>query len=374
MKARDIAMIASPGAECETRTNKTGVGQAGMSGGKAVFFAADAAYFKLAWVAARRAAAEPGRDFDVWMLVDKAPAGIAPPPGVFIKEIELPEVFINASGPAHMSAFSYARLLAADHWLRDYDRLLYIDSDTRIAGALTPLLELDLGHAMAAMAEDCGRYLGAAGGRENWDEYRAATGLPLDAPYYNAGVMLLDAARWREEGLGRQAEAMVRARGPALRFMDQDVLNVLLAGRIAELSPRWNFMTHYMGLGLEAAVQPRILHYANVLKPWRDPEWAALYDKADARAFARLFADSPWPDFVHKGLGATLPWRKRAALRAARQARHVPEAALAGHLANFAAMAPRLRRDVRAGFAEGVARYADLTPEEAARWQTALAL
>ena len=142
-------------------------------GSKAVFFAADAAYFELAWVAARRAAAEPGRDFDVWMLVDKAPTGTAPPPGVFIKEIELPEVFIAVSGPAHMSAFSYARLLAADYWLRDYDRLLYIDSDTRIAGALTPLLELDLGHAMAAMAEDCGRYLGAAGGRENWDEYRA---------------------------------------------------------------------------------------------------------------------------------------------------------------------------------------------------------
>ena len=271
-------------------------------GSKAVFFAADAAYFELAWVAARRAAAEPGRDFDVWMLVDKVPTGIAPPPGVFIKEIELPEVFIAVSGPAHMSAFSYARLLAADYWLRDYDRLLYVDSDTRIAGALTLLLELDLGHAIAAMAEDCGRYLGAAGGRENWDEYRAATGLPLDAPYYNAGVMLLDAARWRKEALGRQAEAMVRARGQALRFMDQDVLNVLLAGRIAELSPRWNFMTHYMGLGLEAAVRPSILHYANVLKPWRDPEWAALYDKADARAFARLFADSPWPGFVHKRL------------------------------------------------------------------------
>ncbi|MDE1906324.1 MAG: hypothetical protein KGH75_07720 [Rhodospirillales bacterium] len=337
-------------------------------GSKAVFFAADAAYFELAWVAARRAAAEPGRDFDVWLLVDKAPTGIASPPGVFIKEIALPEVVITASGPAHMSAFSYARLLAADYWLRVYDRLLYVDSDTRIAGALAPLFGLELGSAIAAMAEDCGRYLGDAGGRENWDEYRATTGLPPGAPYYNAGVMLLDAVRWREEALGHQAEAMVRARGQALRFMDQDVLNVLLAGRIAELSPRWNFMTHYMGLGLEAAVQPRILHYANVLKPWRDPEWAALYGKADVRAFARLFKDSPWPGFVHKGLGATLPWRKRAALRAARQARHVPEAALAGHVENFTAMAPRLRQDVRAGFAEGAARYVDLMPEERAAW------
>ena len=344
-----------------------------MSGGKAVFFAADAAYLKLAWVAARSVASEPERDFDVWLLVGKALARITPPPGVSIKEIELPEAFISASGPAHMSAFSYARLLAADYWLRDYDRLLYIDSDTRIAGALAPLFQLDLGTAIAAMAEDCGRYLGNAGGRENWDEYRATTGLPMQGPYFNAGVTLLDAVRWRKEALGRGAKAMVRARGPALRFMDQDVLNVLLAGRILELSPRWNFMTHFMGLGLEQTVQPRILHYANVLKPWRDPEWARLYGRQDVLAFARLFNDSPWPEFVHKGLTSALPWRKHAAMQAAWQARHVPEAALAGHLTNFTAMAARLRQDVRAGFAEGAARYADLTAEAAARWRAELA-
>ncbi len=43
-----------------------------MSGGRAVFFAADGAYLKLAWVAARSAAAEPGRDFDVWLLLPEA--------------------------------------------------------------------------------------------------------------------------------------------------------------------------------------------------------------------------------------------------------------------------------------------------------------
>ena len=345
-----------------------------MSGGNAVFFAADESYLKLAWVAARDAAAEPGRDFDVWLLTAKGhTAGQAAPPGVLVREIELPELFLAAAGPAHMSAFAYARLAAADYWLRDYDKLLYIDSDTRVAGTLGPLFHLDLGGAIAAMAEDCGRYLGDAGGRENWDEYRAATGLPLDAPYFNTGVLLLDATRWRAENLGREAEALVRARGPALRFMDQDVLNVTLAGRIAPLSPRWNFMTHYMGLGLEEAVQPRILHYANVLKPWRDPEWAVLYGREHTAAFARLFKDTPWPGFVHPGLISALPWRKRAALRAARQARHVPEAALTGHVANFTAMAPRLRRDVRAGFIEGAAHYVDLTPEEAAGWRAELA-
>lgn len=344
----------------------------GMNGSKAVFFAADAAYLKLAWVAARSVAAEPGRDFDVWLLVDKALAGTAPPPGVRLLPVALPEALVTAGGPAHMSPFAYARLAATALWLQGYDRLLYIDSDTRIAGPLSPLFALEMGNALAAMVEDCGRYLGTAAGREDWDEYRRRTGLPLDQPYFNSGVILINAALWREERLWECATTFIAARGPALRFMDQDALNVLAAGRILELSPRWNFCTHYLGLGLEAAVRPRILHYLNVLKPWRDPEWAVLYGGKDIRAFAELFRDSPWPDFLHRGLHSRLPWRKRAALRTAQATRHVPKDALAGHVANFTALAPRLRTDVRRGFTERADRYADLTPSEAEKLRAAL--
>ncbi len=168
----------------------------------------------------------------------------------------------------------------------------------------------------------------------------AGPGLPLDKPYFNSGVILMNAPLWRAERLWERAGDFIAEHGRGLRFMDQDALNVLAAGRILELSPRWNFCTHYMGLGLEGMIRPQILHYLNVLKPWRDPEWAALYGREDAGAFAGLFKDTPWPGFVHNGLTSALPWRQRAALRAARRARQVPEAALAGHVANFTASPP----------------------------------
>lgn len=375
-------MIASPCARCEHCAGRVhflgaehapyGFGKWRISGGRAVFFAADAAYLELAWVAARSAAAQPRRDFDVWLLVPEILAAIPPPPGVRCLPVTLPEFLAKAGGPAHMSPFAYARLAAAEIWLRDYNRLLYIDSDTKIAGPLSPLLHLELGNALAAMAEDCGRYLGTAAGREDWDEYRRRTGLPMDAPYFNSGVILMNAALWRAEHFWEHIAAFITERGPALRFMDQDALNVLASGRILELSPRWNFCTHYMWLGLEGVVRPHILHFLNVLKPWRDPEWAALYGRQHAADFAGRFRNSPWPDFVHKGLTSALPWRKQAALRAAKQTRHVPEEALAGHMANFMGLAPRLWHDVRAGFAEGAERYTDLPPEEAAHWRAML--
>ncbi|WP_155992560.1 glycosyltransferase family 8 protein [Acidocella facilis] len=370
-------MIVSSRAGCEHESGKLlilvakGVWErTGMGERKAVFFAADAAYLPLAWVAARDVAAQPGRDFDVCLLLPEDVAA-PPPPGVRVLRVRLPEVLAHVAGPAHMSPFAYARLAAPALWLSDYDKLLYLDSDIRVSGDLSPLFALEMGEALAAMVEDCGRYLGAAGGREDWDEYRTRTGLRLDAPYFNSGVILMNAARWRAEALWAQAASFIAARGAQLRFMDQDALNVL-GGRILELSPRWNFCTHYMGLGLEGVVVPRVRHYLNVLKPWRDPEWAILYGKADVKVFGAAFARSPWPGFVHQGLVSALPWRKRAALAAAKAARHVPEAALAGHMENFIGLAPRLWRDVRAGFAEGAKSYVDLSSEEAAAWKAAL--
>ncbi len=339
----------------------------------AVVFATDATYLPIAWTAAKTAAAQPGRNFDVLLLVATGLGrGVPPPPGCVMREVELPESLRGLPGPKHMSLFTYARLAVAELWAPGYRRLLYIDSDTRIAGPLAPLFRVDLRGAAIAMAEDCGRYLGDNAGRHDWDNYRASLGLDLAATYHNAGVLLIDTARWREAQYWRRLQEFIAAREGRLMFMDQDALNAVCAGAIAELSPRWNFQTHYFALGLEQTVRPAILHYANVLKPWRDPEWAALYGRSDAQAFAALLAESPWLGLMQAGLTRPGRWRSWAARRAAKRARHVTDAEIRRHVANFTAMAPRLRLDVAAGLAAAAPRCADLSPDEAASWQAAL--
>ena len=118
--------------------------QAGSGGaGNAVVLAADETYAKLAWVAARSAAAQPHRNFDVWLLTPPAVAAALPAaPGLNIRAVSLPAGLSQAGGPAHMSPFAYARLAAAELWLPDYDRLLYLDADTRLTGGLAPLFAL----------------------------------------------------------------------------------------------------------------------------------------------------------------------------------------------------------------------------------------
>ncbi len=346
----------------------------------AVFFAADRAFLPMAWIAARAAAQEPGRHFDVVVLTPHGAATKQPPPGVRVIEVDLPETMKAWPHPPHMSTFAYARLPAPEFWLSRYRRLLYLDSDTRITGPLAPLFGLDMQGAMLGMVEDCGRYLGDSAGRRDWAAYQTKIGLDPTATYFNSGAILIDVPRWREADGWARAASLVQTHRDELIFMDQDALNVVGAGQILELSPRWNFQTHYFALGLEDIVQPHVLHYANVLKPWRDPEWRLLYGEDDSLAFAKLFATSPWPHYMSPGLYTHAKfklhrrWQDYCARYHARHHRHVKEQDIARHVANFTAMAPQLRQDVRAGFAAAAeaGRYADLPPEEAARWALSL--
>ena len=108
----------------------------------------------------------------------------------------------------YLSYATYARLFIPD--LMSDARVIYLDSDTLVVGDLAPLSTLDMGGKPLALAYDCQRV-----------EYKDMIGLPRTAPYYNAGVMLIDRTRLarrqrdRAHARGRQGRARALAlRGP----------------------------------------------------------------------------------------------------------------------------------------------------------------
>jgi lipopolysaccharide biosynthesis glycosyltransferase len=81
-------------------------------------------------------------------------------------------------------------------------------------------------------------------------------------------------------------------------FMEQSALNELVAGVFAPLSPRYNFMGDFFLLGLEARIDPIVLHFVNRPKPW-DLGWRG--EARFARAYQDWFDASPWPDYLAPG-------------------------------------------------------------------------
>jgi len=179
-----------------------------------------------------------------------------------------------------------------------YQRIVYLDSDTRIARAgLSALTTLDFAGKPFAAALDMIYLLDfrrdALSRRFQRD--RLALGLDLDTPYLNTGLLAIDRAAWRARELTQRVVAAVLAQPERFAFPEQDALNHLVAGDFAILSPRFNFMGDFFLLDLEARLLPIVLHFVNQPKPWN---YAAFRgERRFAEAYRRWFAASPWPDW-----------------------------------------------------------------------------
>jgi lipopolysaccharide biosynthesis glycosyltransferase len=174
--------------------------------------------------------------------------------------------------------------------LPETQQILYLDVDLIVMRDVSELFGMDLGDLPVAAVQD-GFIDGSPAGPKPAVE---SSGPPRRSPYFNSGVMMINTKVWREERIGPRAMELIRASAPPLRWLDQDALNMLSAGRWTELDPRWNVFTisdqlgasepDRVAAGHSMADQVRlerdafILHFAGSQKPWhedypRTPNW-----------------------------------------------------------------------------------------------------
>lgn len=60
--------------------------------------------------------------------------------------------------------------------------------------------------------------------------------------YFNAGVMFINTSEWKKNNITQKALEMINS-GKVYRYADQDVLNILLNGRVHYLDKKYNNKT-----------------------------------------------------------------------------------------------------------------------------------
>lgn len=168
----------------------------------------------------------------------------------------------------HISSATYARLLLPAILPDRIARALYLDADILVLDDLGPIWEVDLGDAVVGSVVD-----------ERLDNQvklgnTSLGGLPLPRvrDYFNAGVLLVDLARWRTERIPEKALEYLQS-FPHSVYSDQDALNVACDGVWKRLDPRWNYYQIDLEKSisdLSAAERPGIIHFHGCHKPW-DP-------------------------------------------------------------------------------------------------------
>lgn len=141
--------------------------------------------------------------------------------------------------------------------LPELDRILYLDADLVVDGPLRELWQTPLD----------GWYCG--GVRDTWieqAEYKFRIGMKRPELYINAGVILMNLARMREEQITERLMQTAREKGQQLDYQDQDVLNLTLRGGIKELPGTYNYMATDDEMRRER--NPVIIHYNGNVKPW----------------------------------------------------------------------------------------------------------
>ena len=129
---------------------------------------------------------------------------------------------------------TWGRVMLPEMVAETEGRLLFLDSDIVVAKSLRPLADLDIeGHTLACVPVDKDqRFV---------DELNVNLGRKLGTDYFNVGVMLIDIAAWRRDGITDAALGVARIFGEKLKFVDQDALNLVMDGKFYHLDRRWNW-------------------------------------------------------------------------------------------------------------------------------------
>ena len=184
---------------------------------------------------------------------------------------------------ANISLASYIRLFVADLVPKDLEKILYLDCDVICRGPIDEFFRIPMDGATVLGARD---FIAAENG------FR----LGVDT-YINAGVLMIDLARWREQEI---PSAIIKYLGDnigsyeRLRFHDQDAINAVLAGRIRYVDSRWNSITGCGDLEYRNVLNARgengiILHLIG--KPWVKGK-----DNPFTPDYERYLRMSPWAD------------------------------------------------------------------------------
>lgn len=215
-------------------------------------------------------------------------------PNFSIRFINVKEIFdaLNLYTPGHITIETYFRLIIPV-FMKNYSKILFLDSDLLILEDVKNLYQIDLGDNAIGAAEEClmSALLGIHG--DSAIDYMYDT-LHLKNPdlYFQAGVMIMNIDYFNQHDCCKRLMNMVCNFN--YNIVDQDAMNELLNDKCLWIPNEWNYpplqkhmkklkyienMSDFIREKYLAVKHPKILHFADCEKPWWDPseDYAPLW-------------------------------------------------------------------------------------------------
>lgn len=263
-------------------------------------------------------------------------------PHCSIRFVGMSGMFLDLPLHSYFTRSTYYRL-AIPELFKDYDKLLFLDTDMVVNGDVTDLFDVDLGdNAVAAVKDLIMSSFVSMGVRALSDSGKLtakaylAENLQMGdkvSDYFQAGTLVFNLTAMRKTGVSSK---MIKDLSEnRYWFLDQDVLNKYLFGSVKFLPTVWNTVsiddehfTHLTNVEKdiynESQQNPKIVHYAGQGKPWVDSKnrlshyyWSYLrqtpwYEEVLFQVISNNLGvrrEGPFNMFSKKGIQRSMIWR-----------------------------------------------------------------
>jgi lipopolysaccharide biosynthesis glycosyltransferase len=158
---------------------------------------------------------------------------------------------------SHITSPTFLRLYISELLPSEIEIVLYLDIDILINSSLEPLFSLNFTTPICAELN----VPKALGNGKHLQGH--------DAPYFNAGVMLINMKKWREMKL---LDEFIQVGSQRIYpFVDQDILNIVFRNNWTRLGREFNYLHQYGSEEIDMSYSdfPSVIHFAGN-KPWNE--------------------------------------------------------------------------------------------------------
>lgn len=183
----------------------------------------------------------------------------------------------------HVTLATYYRLLLADI-CPNVDKILYLDVDLVVRSNLKELFDIDMKGKYFAGVSDC-------------EEMVNTARLGLEK-YCNAGVILLNLQKWREDNITEKFFKWMEENSERIVLHDQDVLNSTLQDGILSLDKHWNVQVSKYDSSkdfVKILPEAKIIHYIGKHKPWH-----ADNKQLAKNEYFKYLKLTQWKNYIYK--------------------------------------------------------------------------
>jgi lipopolysaccharide biosynthesis glycosyltransferase len=190
------------------------------------------------------------------------------PFGATIEFLQMDRKFYEDESICHWMIHPvYIKIFIPELLPQEIEKVIYLDCDVIVEEDIYDLWNIDIS----------GYHLAAVPDTTQLDRLSVLIG-EAGKQYFNAGVMLLNLRKWREDNTLYSLQKFISENNEKLLYFEQDALNAIMYKKWLNIDVKWNMQpTFFRKDGKEssnnsslrhAIEKPYIIHYTGIRKPW----------------------------------------------------------------------------------------------------------